>query len=97
MKATLDHDRSNRSRKISYEMTRYCGGPAEVRTRASNRLIHEARVDMRDIHNTVTLQNQSSKRGMLLDSECLCYDEWGDCPRRTDVLAENIARASVWR
>ena len=80
MEATLDHERSNRGLKISYEMTRYCGGQAEVRDRV-DRIIDERTGKMREIRNTVTLRNMRSKMIALGELECLCYDQVGDCPR----------------
>ncbi|MCA1695102.1 MAG: hypothetical protein LC749_10385, partial [Actinobacteria bacterium] len=51
MVATLDHERRNRGLGICYEMTRYCGAHAEVRSRL-NRMIDERTGEMRDIRDT---------------------------------------------
>jgi hypothetical protein len=75
---TLDHGRRNRGMAICYEMTRCCGGVAEVRNRV-DRIIDERTGKMRELHDTVTLQNL--RKNERLCDECLCYDELGDCPR----------------
>ncbi len=80
MRATLDQDRGNRGLKICYEMTRFCGGHAEVGGRVY-RLINERTGEMREIRDTVTLLNMRSRFQTLRDPGCLCYDETGDCPR----------------
>jgi hypothetical protein len=80
MVVTLDHERGNKGLKICYEMTRYCGGQAEVRERV-DRMIDERTGKMREIHNTVSLQNMRSKIRTLGELKCLCFDELGDCPR----------------
>jgi hypothetical protein len=80
IEATLDDRRRNRGLNICYEMTRYCGGRAEVRGRV-DRLIDEKTGKMHEVHDTVTLQNMRSRMNLLGDLECLCYDELGDCPR----------------
>lgn len=78
--ATLDHRRRNRGMGICYEMTRYCGGKGEVRDRL-DRMIDEKTGEMRDIRDTVILRNVRTTTMTLRDSDCLCYDELGDCPR----------------
>jgi hypothetical protein len=78
--ATLDGHRRNRGMVIDYEMTRYCGGYAEVRHRL-DRLIDEKTATMRKMTDTVILRNMRSKMSKLRDLECLCFDELGDCPR----------------
>jgi hypothetical protein len=80
MVATLDHERSNRGLKICYEMTRYCGGQAEVRSRV-NRMIDERTGEMRDLRDTVILENIRSPVKAYSDLDCLCFAEPGDCPR----------------
>jgi hypothetical protein len=80
MVATLDHKRSNRGLTVCYEMTRYCEGRAEVRERV-DRLIDERTGQMREIRNTVSLQNMHGKKMALSDLECLCFNQLGDCPR----------------
>jgi len=77
--ATLDRLRRNRGLGICYEMTRCCGGEAEVRGRL-DRVIDEKTGKMREVCNTVTLRNVRSKMTTLGD-ECLCFDVLGDCPR----------------
>jgi len=62
LQATLDHHRSNRGLTIVPEMTRYCGGQAEVRARV-DRMIDERTGEMREVRNTVSLRNQRTKRG----------------------------------
>ena len=76
---TLDHWGRNRGMGICLEVTRYCGGGAEVRNRV-HRIIDEKTGKMREMRNTVILQNV---RGpwMRRGRECLCYRELGDCPR----------------
>jgi len=78
--ATLDDQRSNRGLKICSEMTRCCGAPAEVRDRV-DRVINERTGEMREIRNTVTIQNLRGKMMTTRDMECLCFGELGDCPR----------------
>ena len=80
MVATLDDKRSNRGLKICSEMTRCCGAQAEVRNRV-NRIIDERTGEMREIRNTVTIQNVRGKMLTTRDMECLCFNEPGDCPR----------------
>ena len=77
--STLDTLGRNRGMVVCYEMTRHCGKPAEVRDRV-DRLIDERTGLMRDIRDTVILDNIGGKRTGR-ESECLCYDELGDCPR----------------
>jgi hypothetical protein len=76
---TLDHRGRNRGMGICLEMLRYCGGEAEVRARVE-RIIDEKTGKMRELRNTVILQNLH-KKGMEPAPECLCYHELGDCPR----------------
>jgi hypothetical protein len=80
MEATLDHKRTNRGLQICYEMTRCCGGQAEVRDRV-DRMIDERTGKMIELSNTVTLRNIRKKRTTMPDSQCLCGNETGDCPR----------------
>ena len=75
---SLDQKGRNRGMAICYEMTRCCGGEAEVRYRV-DRIIDERTGVMRDMSDTVTLQNVKQNR--TLSEECLCYDQLGDCPR----------------
>ena len=75
---TLDHNSRNRGLGICYEMTRCCEGVAEVRYRV-DRIIDERTGKMRELHDTVTLQNMRNNE--TLCDECLCQDELGDCPR----------------
>ena len=79
MVATLDNNRSNRGLKICYEATRSCGAQAEVRDRV-DRLINERTGEMREVRNTVTIQNVRGKM-TARDMECVCFNEPGDCPR----------------
>jgi hypothetical protein len=51
---------------------------AEVRYRV-DRIIDERTGKMRELHDTVSLQNLQNNE--TLYDECLCYDELGDCPR----------------
>ena len=75
---TLNRWLSNRGMAICYEMKRCFGREAEVRYRV-DRLINEKTGEMREIADTVTLQNIG--RCGSLGEECLCYGEPGDCPR----------------
>jgi len=75
---TLDHNSHNRGLSIWYEMARCCEGVAEVRYRV-DRIIDERTGKMRELHNTVTLQNLRNNE--TLCDECLCQGELGDCPR----------------
>jgi len=75
---TLDHNSRNRGLSIGYEMTRCCEGVAEVRYRV-DRIIDEWTGKMRELHDTVTLQNMRNNE--TLCDECLCGGELGDCPR----------------
>jgi hypothetical protein len=75
---TLDHRMSNRGLGVCYEMMRCCGREAEVWYRA-DRIIDEKSGTMRELSNTVVLQNIGHSKG--LGEECLCYDQPGDCPR----------------
>ncbi len=80
MVATLDDKRRNRGMTICYEMTRYCGGQAEVRDRI-DRMIDENTREMVEFRDTVTLRKLRSRGRRLRGLECLCYDQLGDCPR----------------
>jgi hypothetical protein len=75
---TLDLNRRNRGMGICYEMTRCCGDEAEVRYRV-DRIIDEQTGTMRELTDTVTLQNV--RHDETLGEECLCYNQLGDCPR----------------
>jgi hypothetical protein len=75
---TLDHNSRNRGMSICYEMTRCCDGVAEVRYRV-DRIIEERTGKMRELHDTVALQNLRNNE--TLCDECLCQGELGDCPR----------------
>lgn len=75
---TLNQNMRNRGLGICYEMTRCCGRNAEVRYRV-DRLIDEETGVMRELSNTVVLQNVNRNR--LLAEECLCKGQLGDCPR----------------
>lgn len=76
--ATLDTRRRSRGMVICHEMTRCCGGEAEVRYRV-DKIIDERSGVMRHFSDTVGLLPIRG-RGTL-GEECLCYDELGDCPR----------------
>jgi hypothetical protein len=83
--ASLDHDRGNRGLRVCSEMTRLCGGRAEVRTRV-DRMIDENTGEMRELRDTVSLRNMRRRnwRGKLVavdDSQCFCAKETGECPR----------------
>jgi hypothetical protein len=75
---TLDQHGRNRGMGICYEMMRCCGLEAEVRYRV-DRLIDERTGTMREISDTVTLQNIG--QNAALSEECLCNGQLGDCPR----------------
>jgi hypothetical protein len=75
---TLDQKRRNRGMGICYEVMRCCGGEAEVRYRV-DRIIDERTGLMREISDTVALQNMRHDR--TIGEECLCFDQLGDCPR----------------
>jgi hypothetical protein len=75
---TLDHNSRNRGLSFGFEMTRCCGGVAEVRYRV-DRIIEERTGKMRELHDTVTLQNMRNNE--TLCDQCLCGNELGDCPR----------------
>jgi hypothetical protein len=75
---TLDANSRNRGMGICDEVLRCCGKEAEVRWRV-DRLIDERTGTMREISDTVALQNIRGDR--TLGEECLCYYELGDCPR----------------
>lgn len=75
---TLDRWRRNRGMGICYEMTRCCGFEAVVRYRV-DRLINERTGVMRELTNTVALQNLRGQGP--LGEECLCFNQIGDCPR----------------
>ena len=78
--ATLNHRMRNRGMGVCPEMTRYCSGNAEVLDRV-DRLIDERTGTMREIRNTVTLQKMRRKNPMMPNSDCLCANVLGDCPR----------------
>lgn len=80
IEATLDRERTNRGLGVCYEMTRCFGGQAEVRHRV-DRMINERTGQMLEISNTVALRNIRKKRTTMPDSQCLCRNETGDCPR----------------
>src|SRR5262249_4406064 len=75
---TLDRNGRNRGMGVCYEMLRCCGYEAEVRYRV-DRLIDERNGTMREITDTVTLQNMRPDEKLC--EECLCHDQLGDCPR----------------
>ncbi len=79
MVATLDRYRRNRGMYICYEMTRFCGGQAEVRDRV-DRIIDERTGEMREMSNTVSLKNIRSRLA-IYNADCICYNQLGDCPR----------------
>lgn len=94
--ATLDTKRRNRGLGICYEVTRCCEGEAEVRYRV-DRMIDERTGTMREVHDTVTLQNLQGRNASC--DECLCYDELGDCPRGElmfwrEIWLERVVRKS---
>src|SRR5262245_23583587 len=78
--ATLDAYRSNRGLGVCHEMTRCYGAEAEVRQRI-DRIIDEKTALMRELRNTVSLQNVKGWGIDMPDAACLCFDELGDCPR----------------
>ena len=80
LEATLDRKKTNRGLKVCAEMTRCCGGQAEVRDRV-DRLIHERTGEMIELSNTVSLRNVRKNGTTMPDSQCLCAKETGDCPR----------------
>jgi hypothetical protein len=80
MVATLDRRRANRGLRVCSEMTRCCGALAEVRDRV-DRMIHERTGRMIELSNTVSLQNVRKEGKTMPDSQCLCANETGDCPR----------------
>ena len=75
---TLDQRTRNRGMGICDEVLRCCGREAEVRYRV-DRLIDERTAIMREIPDTVALQNMRGDG--TLGEECLCYHQLGDCPR----------------
>lgn len=75
---TLDSGSRNRGMAVCPEMMRCCGHDAEVRYRV-DRIIDEKTGKMRELTNTVALQNVGRKE--RLGEECLCADQLGDCPR----------------
>lgn len=75
---TLNRNGRNGGMSLSNEMMRCCGGVAEVRYRV-DWLIDERTGEMREIHDTVTLQNMKGRDALC--EECLCSDQLGDCPR----------------
>jgi len=85
MTATLDHNRGNRGLRVCSEMTRLCGGRAEVRNRV-DRMIDERTGEMHELRDTVSLRNMHRQnwRGKLVavdDSQCFCAKETCECPR----------------
>ncbi len=76
---TLDARRRNRGMTVCYEMTRCCGSEAEVGIRV-HRIIDERTGEMRNLQNTVTLENKGCTPS-IDHNDCLCYDQLGDCPR----------------
>ncbi len=85
---TLDHRRCNRGMPICLEMTKYCGGDAEVRVRV-DRIIDEKTGKMHEMRNTVILQNLRCK-WMRGEPGCLCYNKLGDCPRGEQMFWREI-------
>ena len=75
---TLDRNSRNRGMAIWYEVTRCCESVAEIRSRV-DRIIEERTGKMRELHDTVTLQNLGNNE--TLGDECLCQNQLGDCPR----------------
>ncbi|TFG61670.1 MAG: hypothetical protein E4H28_08570 [Gemmatimonadales bacterium] len=75
---TLDRNGRNRGMSIWHEATRCCEGVAEVRYRV-DRIIDERTGKMRELHDTVTLQNLQKNEALC--DECCCQAELGDCPR----------------
>jgi hypothetical protein len=67
---TLDHKSMNRGLRIATAMTVNCGREYVVRDRV-DRMILETTGEMLEIENTVSL------KGL----ECLCYYQFGSCPR----------------
>ena len=67
---TLDRKSMNRGLRIATAMTVNCGRQYMVRDRV-DRMIIETTGEMREIKNTVSLQGL----------ECLCYYQFGSCPR----------------
>jgi hypothetical protein len=80
IRATLNAKRTNRGMGICHEMTRYCGGQAEVRVRLE-RMISEQTGEMRTLTDTVILRNVRGRTQTLSESGCLCEGVLGDCPR----------------
>jgi hypothetical protein len=78
--ATLDSKGTNRGLRIGSEGTRCCGAQATVRERV-DRIILERTGEMREIRNTVSLQDMRGRRMRTDDCQCFCSDELGDCPR----------------
>ena len=60
---------------VCYEMMKCCGREAKIRHRV-DRIIDEKTGTMRELSNTVALQNMEG-----LDEQCLCHGQPGDCPR----------------
>ena len=75
---TLDSRAANRGMGMCYEITRCCGHEAKVRYRV-DRIIDEKTGTMRELSDTVTLQNIGGEKA--LDEDCLCHGQPGDCPR----------------
>jgi hypothetical protein len=67
---TLDRNSKNRGMRIAVAMTQNCGNEYIVRERL-DRMIDEQTGIMREVENTVSLQGL----------ECLCYYQFGSCPR----------------
>ena len=96
MVATLNHKGKNRGMGFCAEMTRFCGGQAEVMHRC-DRIINERTGKMREIKDTVTLKNMRTATPLLPNSECLCFDVLGDCARGDPMMWREIwlTRASA--
>ena len=67
---TLDRSSMNRGLRISTAMTLNCGRDYTVGDKV-DRMIMETTGEMREVKNTVSLQGL----------ECLCYYQFGSCPR----------------
>jgi len=74
---TLDSEGRNRGMGVCSEMMRCCGHDAEVRYRV-DRIIDERTGKMRELSDTVALQNVGRKE--RLSEGCLCNGQPGDCP-----------------
>ena len=75
---TLNKNLKNRGLGICAEMFKCCGRVAEVRYRV-DRLIQEGTGEMREIRDTVALEN--FRGDASLAEECMCHEVIGDCPR----------------